>query len=92
MNSILMNALPVADWVENITDWFTNTFSGLFALIENLGKQVMGGMTNLLTAIPPLIFIILITALAFYISDKKKRANYFHISWSIVYFKPRSLG
>ncbi|UUV98984.1 ABC transporter permease/substrate binding protein [Vagococcus luciliae] len=77
MNSILMNALPVADWVENITDWFTNTFSGLFALIENLGKQVMGGMTNLLTAIPPLIFIILMTALAFYISDKKKGLTVF---------------
>lgn len=77
MNSILMNALPVADWVENITDWFTNTFSGLFALIETLGKQIMGGMTNLLTAIPPLIFIILITALAFYISDKKKGLTIF---------------
>lgn len=77
MNSLLMNALPVADWVENITDWFTNTFSGLFSLIETLGKQIMGGMTNLLTAIPPLIFIILMTALAFYISDKKKGLTIF---------------
>ena len=72
MNNLLVNALPVADWVETITEWFTNTFSGLFSLIETVGKQVMGGMTNLLTAIPPIVFILLMTALAFYISNHKK--------------------
>lgn len=77
MNNLLVNTLPVADWVENITDWFTNTFAGLFSFIQTVGKQVMDGMTTLLTAIPPLVFIVLITALAFYISDKKKGLSIF---------------
>lgn len=63
--------LPVADWVETITEWMTNTFSGVFSFFQTTGQSLMDGITSLLVAIPPLLFIILLTAIAFFISNKK---------------------
>ena len=39
MNNLLNYRLPVADWVENITEWFTTTFAGLFSFYKQLVKQ-----------------------------------------------------
>lgn len=63
--------LPVADWVETITEWMTNTFSGVFSFFQTTGQSLMDGVTSLLVAIPPLLFIIILTAIAFFISNKK---------------------
>ncbi len=63
--------LPVADWVETITEWMTNTFSGVFSFFQTTGQSLMDGITSLLVAIPPLLFIIILTAIAFFISNKK---------------------
>ncbi len=37
MNNLLNYQLPVANWVENITEWFTTTFSGLFSFLQTIG-------------------------------------------------------
>lgn len=71
MNNILQQAIPVANWVENLTNWLTQTFSGLFQVIQNGGSTVMNAMTNLLSLIHPLVFIGVITVTAFMISGKK---------------------
>ncbi|MFV0561411.1 MAG: ABC transporter permease/substrate binding protein [Enterococcus sp.] len=71
MNDLLTTKLPIAEGVENITDWVTNTFSGLFSVLQNFGQWLMNGITNGLTAIPPLLFILLLTICAFFISRKK---------------------
>lgn len=63
--------LPVADWVESITDWMTNTFSGLFSFLQTAGQTVMDTITSLLLVIPPYLFILLLTLAAFFISNKK---------------------
>ncbi|MGM9903772.1 MAG: ABC transporter permease/substrate binding protein [Enterococcus sp.] len=71
MNNLLNYQLPVADWVENITDWFTNTFAGLFSFLQTIGQAVMSGITNLLLIIPAPIFILLLTIVAFFVSKKR---------------------
>ena len=63
--------LPVADWVENTMDWLTNQFSSLFSFVQDNGKWMMEGMTDLFLAIPAVIFIIALVLLAFFVSGKK---------------------
>ena len=62
---LLMAQLPIADWVEALTDWMTNTFSGLFSFFQVIGQTIMDGITNGLLVIPPLLFIGLITVAAY---------------------------
>ena len=71
MNNLLNYQLPVANWVENITEWFTTTFSGLFSFLQTIGQAVMSGITNLLLVIPAPLFILLLTVAAFFISKKR---------------------
>ncbi|BAK22018.1 glycine betaine ABC transport system, permease protein OpuAB/ glycine betaine ABC transport system, glycine betaine-binding protein OpuAC [Melissococcus plutonius ATCC 35311] len=63
--------LPVATWIESLTDWMTTTFSGLFGFLQSTGQASMNSITTLLTAIPPLVFIVLLTIAAFIVSKKK---------------------
>ncbi|OJG53939.1 glycine betaine/L-proline ABC transporter glycine betaine/L-proline-binding/permease [Enterococcus haemoperoxidus] len=49
----------------------TNTFSGVFSFFQSTGQSLMDGITSLLVAIPPVLFIIILTAIAFFISNKK---------------------
>ncbi|MGX7351556.1 ABC transporter permease/substrate binding protein [Enterococcus canis] len=71
MANFLQQAIPVADWVENFTNWLTGTFGGLFSFLQSFGTVVMEGMTNLLMVIPPLLFIVLMAVAAFFLSKKK---------------------
>ena len=71
MNNLLNYRLPVADWVENITEWFTTTFAGLFSFLQTIGQAVMSGITNLLLVIPAPLFILILTIIAFFISKKR---------------------
>ncbi|MEG0732044.1 MAG: ABC transporter permease/substrate binding protein [Vagococcus sp.] len=72
MNNLLLFAkLPVADWVESITAWMTETFSGLFSFFQMIGQTIMEGLTNGLLIIPPLLLIALVTITAYFISNKK---------------------
>lgn len=63
--------LPVAQSVEKAMDVVTKTFSGLFKVIQNSGKNMMEDVTSLLVAIPPLVFILLIALIAFFATRKK---------------------
>lgn len=63
--------LPVAQSVEKAMDVVTKTFSGLFKVIQNSGKNIMEDVTSLLVAIPPLVFILLIALIAFFATRKK---------------------
>ncbi|WP_291291936.1 ABC transporter permease/substrate binding protein [Enterococcus sp.] len=71
MGNFLQQRIPVADWVENFTDWLTGTFSGLFSALQSFGQFVMDGMTNTLLFVPPLVMILLLTVAAFFVSSKK---------------------
>ncbi|MGG5329608.1 ABC transporter permease/substrate binding protein [Enterococcus sp. AZ163] len=71
MTNFLQQSLPIADWVESFTDWLTSTFAGLFSALQHGGQFVMDGMTGILTSIPALLLIAVITVAAFFISNKK---------------------
>ncbi len=71
MDKILTQPIPLADWVEAVTDWLTNTLSGPFSAIQTGGQAVMDGMTNTLLLVPALIMILLLTILAFSLSNRK---------------------
>lgn len=68
---ILQTKLPIADLVETFTDWLTKTFAGLFSVIQKIGEGGMNGITSALNFIPPLLLIVVITLLAFFISKKR---------------------
>lgn len=63
--------LPVAETVENIMDWLTGSFSPLFDFVQNGGKTAMEFITNMLVAIPPVIFILIIALIAFFATKRK---------------------
>lgn len=71
MNNFLEHQLPVSEWVEQFTDWLTSTFSGMFSFLQSIGQSLMDGITQIFLFIPPIIFILLITVVAFFISKRK---------------------
>ncbi|HEQ0422749.1 TPA: ABC transporter permease/substrate binding protein [Streptococcus pyogenes] len=71
METILQTKLPVAQLVEQLTEWLTKTFSGLFDIMQVVGSFLMGWMTKTLLFIHPLLFIVLVTAGVFFLAKKK---------------------
>jgi glycine betaine/proline transport system substrate-binding protein len=71
MLNFLQQPSPVSDWVTNATDWLTNTFAGLFSVLQTIGQFVMEGMTNGLLLVPPLLMVLIVTIVAYFISGKK---------------------
>ena len=72
-NSILdiIPQVPVSEWMAAFIDWLTDNLSFIFDALSEAGEFLMDGMTDLLTWIPPVVFIILLTALAFFATGKK---------------------
>lgn len=68
---ILMQKLPVADWIESLTEWMTQAFAGFFSFLQNSGQGLMDGITQLLLLVPPIVMIVGLTLIAFFISKKK---------------------
>ncbi|HHC5116106.1 TPA: ABC transporter permease/substrate binding protein [Streptococcus pyogenes] len=71
METILQTKLPVAQLVEQLTEWLTKTFSGLFDIMQVVGSFLMDWMTKTLLYIHPLLFIVLVTAGMFFLAKKK---------------------
>ncbi|WP_208560679.1 ABC transporter permease [Marinilactibacillus kalidii] len=71
-NSILDNIprLPVSDWISNVIDWLTINLAWLFGAIQDGGTTFMNTVTDLLILIPPLVFILIMVALA-YLATRK---------------------
>lgn len=62
--------LPVTDSVEQLMDWLTGTFSSLFDFIQTGGQAGMDWITELLLVIPPILFIFVISLIAFLATKK----------------------
>ncbi|MFG6121229.1 ABC transporter permease [Thalassobacillus sp. B23F22_16] len=64
--------LPVAEWIDNATDWTTDTFEFLFDFIkQDFGDFIEFFAEDLLMAIPIWLFIAVIAVLAFFVSGKR---------------------
>jgi glycine betaine/proline transport system permease protein len=64
--------IQIADATEAVTDWLTDTFSFIFDPInEHFGNFMEFVAEDVLLAIPPVIFIILVALLAFFVTGKK---------------------
>ena len=64
--------IQIADATEAVTDWLTDTFSFIFDPInKHFGNFMEFVAEDVLLAIPPVIFIILVALLAFFVTGKK---------------------
>ncbi|MFA7745717.1 ABC transporter permease [Salinicoccus roseus] len=62
----LMPNFPVDDWVSDFVSWLTDTFQFIFDPIEVGLSSVMNFIIDILTAIPPVIFILAVMVLTFF--------------------------
>lgn len=63
--------IPIADWTADFTDKLTDTFSFIFDPIEENFSEFMEFVSETLLVIPPVIIMVVIAILAFFISGKK---------------------
>lgn len=63
--------LPVSQWMTQLIDWLTIHLSFLFDSIKNFGTSLMEGTTQLLMYIPPLVFIVIVMFIAYWVTGKK---------------------
>lgn len=72
-NSILdfIPRVPVSEWITDVIDWLTANLAFLFDAIQDGGKWFMETATDLLLLIPPIVFILIMVALAFIATNKK---------------------
>lgn len=74
LNGILevIPEIQIAKAAEKVTDWLTDTFAFIFDPInKHFGNFMEFLAEDVLLAIPPIIFILLVALLAFFISGKK---------------------
>ncbi len=72
MEIFLQNSLPIEEIVDNGINWITENLAGLFRFTQLIGDIVMDFISDTLTFIPPLVLLIIISVLAYIISNKKK--------------------
>lgn len=72
MDNLLQNNLPIEEIVDKGIDWITDNLAGLFRFVQVIGDSVMDFVSDTLTFIPPLLLLIIISLLAYVISNKKK--------------------
>ncbi|MGF0049480.1 ABC transporter permease/substrate binding protein [Streptococcus alactolyticus] len=72
MDNLLQNNLPIEEIVDKGIDWITDNLAGLFRFVQVTGDSVMDFVSDTLTFIPPLLLLIIISLLAYVISNKKK--------------------
>jgi len=73
----LLPQLPVSHGVTKLIEWITVHFSFLFDGLENVGTKFMEFMTSYLMLIPPLIFILLVIVIAYFVSDRRYGLPFF---------------
>ncbi|QDP39723.1 ABC transporter permease [Radiobacillus deserti] len=64
-------SIPLAEWVEWLTDQITDIFSFIFTPIEEDFGDFIENVADLLAEVPPLVIIVIFTLLAFFVSGKR---------------------
>lgn len=81
MNWITDHKIPMGDWIETFVDWLVTNAEGFFDAISFSLEWLILGMTDLLLASPPLVFIASVAAIAWWL----------HRSWPLVVYSIISL-
>ncbi|ASK60867.1 glycine/betaine ABC transporter [Virgibacillus phasianinus] len=63
--------IPIADKTKLFTEWLTDTFSFIFDPLQENFSELMEYVSETLILIPPVIVMIVVAILAFFISGKK---------------------
>lgn len=63
--------MPLAKWTDNATDWITESFSFLFDPVKEQFEKFMDVTSEALMGVPPLIIILVVAIIAFFITGKK---------------------
>lgn len=63
--------IPVADWVDTLTEWIVETFAFIFDPLKNEFGDFIEWIADLLGAVPPIIIMVLVVVGAFFITGKK---------------------
>ena len=71
MFELPLQELPVSEIVETATQWLVDTFSGFFNFITLYGSRFMSNFTNVLSIVPPFLFILLIALLSYFANNRK---------------------
>lgn len=66
-----MPKLPIGDWIERAEDWLTNHLGPLFDFIHAVIGGMVDGIETTLTSVHPLVLILIITALSYWIGKWK---------------------
>ncbi len=64
----LIPKIPLAEWTESAVDWITETFEWFFDPLKEVIEVVVGSMEFAFTALPALLMVAILTAIAFYLA------------------------
>ncbi|AYW46440.1 ABC transporter permease/substrate binding protein [Tetragenococcus koreensis] len=71
MIDFLENPIPIAAWVDNIVEWLTENLTVFFSIIQSIGQFLMDIMSNGLSAVPPIVMMVVLTVAAYFIFKKR---------------------
>ncbi|WP_282019367.1 ABC transporter permease [Planomicrobium okeanokoites] len=63
--------LPLSSWVSDFTGWISDSFAFLFDPIKNEFGDGLESFADMLAAVPPVIVILIVAVLAFFLSGKR---------------------
>ncbi|AQS54993.1 ABC transporter permease [Novibacillus thermophilus] len=69
MSSGLLPKLPLAEWVEAVVDWLTTHVEWLFNFVTSVIEPTVSFFTDVLMFFPPLVTIVIIALLAWWLSN-----------------------
>lgn len=67
MEEQILPKLPLSDWVEAFVDFLTTYFSAVFTFISTSVETITKGLVSLLSFGPPIVLIIIITLIAWWL-------------------------
>ena len=63
--------LPLSSWVSDFTGWISDSFAFMFDPIKNEFGDGLESFADMLAAVPPVIVILIVAVLAFFLSGKR---------------------
>src|SRR5690625_7266429 len=71
--------IPLAEWTDWLTKKITRTFSFVFDPLKDNFEPIMKWVAKLLIAVPPVIIIIILAILAFFVTGRRIWRSIFRI-------------